>query len=92
MTTPRAVAGRFERAGDLRRQRLQRQAERAAAARPASSSPSRLAVVVAAAELLGELFLGRALADRDRDRLALAVADELERDARADRRVGDEVD
>src|SRR6185369_17490399 len=39
---------------------------------------------------LGEGLFGRALIDGHVDRHALAVADELDRDARVDRRVGDE--
>ncbi len=48
--------------------------------------------VVAAAELLPrQLFLGRPLRRRPRSRvMALAVADQLDRDARADRLVGDD--
>ena len=70
MTTPRAVGGRLSRAGELGRQRLQRQAERAAAARPGVVLPVAWSLLAAAAGCLASCFLGRTLADRDADRLA----------------------
>ncbi len=87
--TPREATGRPTAPAIGGGHGLQRQAQRGARCDRGFVGHRR--DVFLAARLLGEFILARALADDRLDRLAAAVANDLERDARADRRIGDQI-
>ena len=85
-----SVGGQVERADDLRVERLQRQAERGAAGRPALPRPAPRPHPPPPAWRASSSSVGR-WPTCDLQRLTAAVADDLDRHAAADRGVGDEV-